>query len=98
MFGIRKKKQSSTPRDFAAGRPGDPPSLGIVSEPRVPAYTKQHRLVVWHAKDGWRWRLWAPNGKMTAESGEAYKRRYDCKVAALRLTEVAGKAKLELGE
>lgn len=30
---------------------------------------------VWKAKDGWRWRLKAANGRIVAESGEAYTRR-----------------------
>lgn len=63
---------------------------------KQPAYTKRHTLVVYKSKDGWRWRLVAPNGKLTAESGEAYIRRFDCKIAALRLTVVAGKAKLQV--
>lgn len=29
------------------------------------------------AKDGWRWRLVAANGKIIAESGEAYTREAD---------------------
>jgi hypothetical protein len=30
---------------------------------------------VYRAKDGWRWRLFARNGRVIAESGEAYKRK-----------------------
>lgn len=54
------------------------------------------RLVVWYAKDGWRWRLWAPNGKLTAESGEAYNRRFDCVEAAKALSDRAAAARLEV--
>lgn len=54
------------------------------------------RLVVWYAKDGWRWRLWAPNGKLTAESGEAYNRRFDCVEAAKALSDRAAVARLEV--
>lgn len=56
------------------------------------------RLVVWYAKDGWRWRLWAPNGKLTAESGEAYNRRFDCVEAAKALSDRAAVARLEVAE
>lgn len=28
---------------------------------------------VYKAKDGFRWRMWAKNGRLVAESGEAYK-------------------------
>lgn len=45
---------------------------------------------------GWRWRLVAPNGKITADSGESYIRRFDAKVAALRLADVAADAVLEV--
>lgn len=37
---------------------------------------------VYRARDGWRWRRKASNGKITAESGEAYTRRRDAIVAA----------------
>ena len=41
--------------------------------------TKKHRagVTIYEAKDGWRWRARSSNGKIVAESGEAYKRRYD---------------------
>lgn len=36
---------------------------------------KQPTFVVYRAKDGWRWRLKARNGRIVAESGEAYTRK-----------------------
>lgn len=33
------------------------------------------KLIIWKAKDGWRWHVKARNGKIIAESGESYKRR-----------------------
>lgn len=27
---------------------------------------------IYHARDGYRWRLWSANGRIVAESGEAY--------------------------
>lgn len=36
---------------------------------------KHPTFVVYLARDGWRWRLKARNGRIVAESGEAYKRR-----------------------
>ena len=44
-------------------------------------------LEIWHAKDGWRWRLKARNGKIVAESGEAYTRRYGAWLGWLRVEE-----------
>ena len=32
------------------------------------------KIKVYKAKDGWRWRAVARNGKITADSGEAYTR------------------------
>lgn len=34
-------------------------------------------LVIWKAKDGWRWRWVHENGRIGAESGEAYTRKAD---------------------
>lgn len=27
---------------------------------------------IYRARDGWRWRLWSSNGRIIADSGEAY--------------------------
>jgi len=43
------------------------------------------RLVIYHARDGWRWRLVAKNGRIVAESGEAYEMLSNAKRAAGRL-------------
>ena len=37
---------------------------------------------VYKAKDGWRWRKTAANGRIVAESGEGYTRYADCLEAA----------------
>ena len=42
---------------------------------------------IWRAKDGYRWRVLASNGRIVAESGEAYTRSYDCKKAFYKLAE-----------
>lgn len=34
-----------------------------------------HKVEVYRADDGWRWRIRAANGNVVAESGEAYHRR-----------------------
>lgn len=34
---------------------------------------------IYKAKDGWRWRIIAANGKILADSGEAYQNLGDCK-------------------
>lgn len=47
-----------------------------------------YKIVTWFALDGWRWRMVAPNGRIIAESGEAYSRRSVCIKAAERLVEV----------
>lgn len=36
---------------------------------------RAYRITVYNAKDGWRWRMTAPNHRIVAESGEAYMRR-----------------------
>jgi uncharacterized protein YegP (UPF0339 family) len=36
---------------------------------------RAYRITVYNAKDGWRWRMQAPNHRIVAESGEAYTRR-----------------------
>lgn len=38
---------------------------------------KEARFVVYQAKDGWRWRLSAANGRIIADSAEAYTRKRD---------------------
>jgi uncharacterized protein YegP (UPF0339 family) len=43
------------------------------------------RLVIYHARDGWRWRLVAKNNRIVAESGEAYEALSNAKRAAGRL-------------
>lgn len=37
---------------------------------------------VYRAKDGWRWRMVRPNGRLMAESGEAYTQAFRCEQAA----------------
>lgn len=37
-----------------------------------------HLADIYKAKDGWRWRLWAKNGRIVAESGEAYRAKSRC--------------------
>lgn len=52
------------------------------------------RIEFYKAIDGWRWRLLSSNGKITAESGEAYIRRYDCRAAAVRFQQTAPLARI----
>jgi uncharacterized protein YegP (UPF0339 family) len=61
---------------------------------------RPYRITVYDAKDGWRWRMTAPNNRIVAESGEAYVRKSSalraaesmCACMAVRavLVEVAG--------
>lgn len=44
------------------------------TKPRRPKSRYRYVFEVYRAKDGWRWRLWARNGRIVAVSGEAYKR------------------------
>jgi uncharacterized protein YegP (UPF0339 family) len=37
---------------------------------------KRPKFVVYRARDGYRWRLIAANGRLIAESGEAYTRKH----------------------
>lgn len=42
---------------------------------------KKPTFRVYRSKDGWRWRLESRNGRILADSGEAYSRRRDCRRA-----------------
>ena len=84
MFGIRKKT--------------DEQGAEVVSDPEVSKGVRQRSLVVYHAKDGWRWRLWSTNGHVVADSGEAYGRRFDCVQAAERLAATAANAKIVVAD
>lgn len=42
-------------------------------------------IAVYRARDGWRWRLKAANGRTVADSGEAYVRKANAERAARRL-------------
>ena len=44
-------------------------------KPRRPKAKWRHVFDVYRSKNGWRWRLWSRNGRIVAESGEAYKQR-----------------------
>lgn len=44
------------------------------TKPRRPKSRYRYVFEVYRAKDGWRWRLWARNGRIVAVSGEAYRR------------------------
>lgn len=53
------------------------------------------KVDVYLAEDGWRWRVVYRNGRVRAESGEAYRRRADCVRA---YEEVIVDAPLTVGE
>ena len=42
-------------------------------------------MKVYKAADGWRWHIKAPNGRIVADSGEAYAKKDGAKRAAKRL-------------
>jgi len=52
-------------------------------------------FTVYQARDGWRWRLVAANGKIIAESGEAYVSEYNAVRAAKRTKEIAPMAPVQ---
>lgn len=52
--------------------------------------TQCYEINAWLAIDGWRWHLLAQNGKIIAESGEAYATRSGCVRSIKRLLIVAG--------
>ena len=39
------------------------------------------KAFIYPSKDGWRWHIIRRNGRLSAESGEAYTRSYDAKKA-----------------
>lgn len=43
---------------------------------------------IYKAKDGWRWHLRARNGRIIAESGEAYRAKSQCYKMIYRLTQI----------
>ena len=47
------------------------------------------RIVVYRARDGWRWRMHAGNGRIVADGGEAYVRKGGAEKAAHRLIQLA---------
>jgi uncharacterized protein YegP (UPF0339 family) len=49
---------------------------------------QNERFIVFHAKDGWRWRLVSGNGRIVA-TGEAHTRKSDAIRACKRLTDIA---------
>ena len=53
------------------------------------------RFEVYRARDGWRWRLIAANGRIVA-TGEAHTRRADAVRAAQNLPGIAGEAYPEI--
>lgn len=52
------------------------------------ANTLIRKIKIWRSRDGWRWHLKASNGRIIAESGEAYKRLDHCKDAVLNFTSI----------
>ncbi len=48
---------------------------------------KIYRIEVYEAKDGWRWRMKAKNGRIIADSGEAYSSRRGAERAAYSLVD-----------
>ena len=49
-------------------------------------------FTVYQARDGWRWRLTANNGRTVADCAEAYDSEYNAVRAAKRTKELAGEA------
>lgn len=47
------------------------------------------RVVVYQAPDGWRWHYQASNGRILADSGQAYSRKVDAIRGARRVTHCA---------
>lgn len=47
-------------------------------------WRRPDRVGIYPAADGFRWHRLAPNGRIVAESGEAYSRRPDALYAAVR--------------
>ena len=54
---------------------------------------KAPRFQVYQARDGWRWRLKAANGRIIADSGEAYTRKRDADRAVATVQDVVVRLK-----
>lgn len=87
MFG-RKKQQ----------RGGGQPKNERVATTAQASVTQHAKATVYKAKDGYRWRLTASNGRILADSGEAYVRRYECKLALQRLVPAVMDMKIEYAD
>lgn len=46
---------------------------------------RPYAVFTWRSKDGWRWHMTSPNGRIVAESGEAYSSKGACAAAIKRL-------------
>jgi uncharacterized protein YegP (UPF0339 family) len=53
------------------------------------------KIVVWKAKDGFRWKTIAENGKIVSESGEAYERQTYALEAAERFRPADAEVEIE---
>lgn len=53
------------------------------------------KFTVYEGRDGWRWQLKAANGKIIADSGEAYSSEYNAVRAAKRTKELAPTAPIQ---
>lgn len=40
---------------------------------------RKPKIEIYKARDGWRWRVKSANGKVVADSGEAYRRKPDAR-------------------
>jgi len=54
--------------------------------PKVKWFSFRRLGQVHKAKDGWRWRIWSKNGRIIAESGEAYRSKQRCTDMLVDLT------------
>lgn len=57
----------------------------------------KHKIEVYPAKDGWRFRVVAHNGNIVADSGEAYTRKASALRAARRLPVIVASAVIVVG-
>lgn len=57
---------------------------------------RHYRLTTYEAKDGHRWRLVAPNGRIMADGGEAYTRAASALRAAWRLLDLMQQGRVQI--
>jgi len=64
---------------------------------RKPARLTTTTFRIYHARDGWRWRAVRANGRIVADSGEAYARKHGARRAVWRFIAAVDRENIRVG-